>query len=51
MLFNCQGAELMGKYGVNVPRGIAVGSLPEVKVAIQKVFPNESEVSFLSTLP
>jgi hypothetical protein len=41
----------MGKYGINVPRGIAVGSLPEVKDAIQRVFPNESEVSFLSTLP
>lgn len=39
----------MGKYGINVPRGVAVGSLPEVKDAIQKVFPNESEVSFLYT--
>ncbi|KAJ3690106.1 hypothetical protein LUZ61_019270 [Rhynchospora tenuis] len=39
-----QGAELMGKYGINVPRGVAVSSLSEVKDAIQKVFPNESEV-------
>lgn len=41
----------MGKYGINVPKGIAVGSLTEVKDVIQQVFPNESEVSFLYTLP
>ncbi|XP_049409551.1 succinate--CoA ligase [ADP-forming] subunit beta, mitochondrial [Solanum stenotomum] len=39
-----QGAELMGKYGINVPKGIAVASLDEVKKAIQDVFPNQSEV-------
>lgn len=39
-----QGAELMGKYGINVPRGVAAGSLDEVKKAIQEVFPNQSEV-------
>ncbi|KAK3193483.1 hypothetical protein Dsin_024793 [Dipteronia sinensis] len=39
-----QGAELMGKYGVNVPRGVAVSSVNEVRKAIQDVFPNESEI-------
>ena len=39
-----QGAELMGKYGVNVPKGVAVSSLDQVKNAIDQVFPNESEV-------
>lgn len=39
-----QGAELMGKYGVNVPKGVAVSSLDEVKKAIQDVFPGESEL-------
>ena len=34
----------MGKYGVNVPKGVAVSSLDEVKNAIQQVFPNETEV-------
>lgn len=39
-----QGAELMGKYGINVPKGVAVASLDEVKKAIQDVFPNQNEV-------
>ncbi|CAK7349312.1 unnamed protein product [Dovyalis caffra] len=39
-----QGAELMGKYGINVPKGVAVSSLDEVKKAIQDVFPGESEL-------
>ncbi|KAG5232246.1 Succinyl-CoA ligase beta-chain family protein [Salix suchowensis] len=39
-----QGAELMGKYGVNVPKGVAVSSLEEVKKTIQDVFPGESEL-------
>lgn len=34
----------MGKFGVNVPKGVAVSSLDEVRKAIQSVFPNESEV-------
>ncbi|KAH7577703.1 hypothetical protein JRO89_XS01G0286900 [Xanthoceras sorbifolium] len=39
-----QGAELMGKYGVNVPKGVAVSSVDEVRKAIRDVFPNESEL-------
>ncbi|KAF3634289.1 succinate-CoA ligase [Capsicum chacoense] len=39
-----QGAELMSKYGINVPKGVAVGSLNEVKKAIQDVLPNQNEV-------
>ncbi|KAH7863202.1 hypothetical protein Vadar_014703 [Vaccinium darrowii] len=39
-----QGAELMSKYGVNVPKGVAVSSVSEVRKAIQEVFPNESEL-------
>ncbi|MCD7467418.1 hypothetical protein HAX54_004839 [Datura stramonium] len=39
-----QGAELMGKYGINVPKGVAVASLDEVKKAIQDVLPNQNEV-------
>ena len=37
----------MGKYGVNVPKGVAVSSLDQVKKAIDQVFPNESEVCAL----
>lgn len=38
----------MSKYGVNVPRGVAVSSVEEVKKAIKDVFPNENEVIFTS---
>ncbi|RZR94155.1 hypothetical protein BHM03_00022784, partial [Ensete ventricosum] len=40
-----QGAELMSKYGVNVPKGVAVSSVEEVKEAVISVFPNEKEVA------
>ncbi|WVY97600.1 hypothetical protein V8G54_029751 [Vigna mungo] len=39
-----QGAELMGKHGVNVPRGVAVSSVEEVRKAIKEFFPNEKEL-------
>ncbi|MQM13077.1 hypothetical protein Taro_045999, partial [Colocasia esculenta] len=39
-----QGAELMGKYGINVPKGVAVSSAEEIKKTIQDVFPNEKEL-------
>ncbi|RAL46116.1 hypothetical protein DM860_006270 [Cuscuta australis] len=39
-----QGAELMGKHGINVPRGVAIGSIGEVKKAIQDLFPNQNEI-------
>ncbi|KAG6481633.1 hypothetical protein ZIOFF_058237 [Zingiber officinale] len=39
-----QGAELMSKYGINVPKGVAVASIEEVKEAVKSVFPNEKEV-------
>ncbi|XP_047311007.1 succinate--CoA ligase [ADP-forming] subunit beta, mitochondrial-like [Impatiens glandulifera] len=39
-----QGAELMGKHGINVPKGLAVGSAEELKKAIRDSFPNESEL-------
>ncbi|GJS54397.1 succinate--CoA ligase [ADP-forming] subunit beta, mitochondrial [Tanacetum coccineum] len=39
-----QGAELMGKYGINVPKGVAVSSIEEVRKAIQTNFPNEKEL-------
>ncbi|KAL9260306.1 Succinate--CoA ligase [ADP-forming] subunit beta, mitochondrial-like protein [Drosera capensis] len=39
-----QGAELMSKYGINVPKGVAVSSLDEVKNAVKDVFPNQSEI-------
>ncbi|KAF2294911.1 hypothetical protein GH714_026980 [Hevea brasiliensis] len=38
------GADLMSKYGINVPKGVAVSSVDEVRKAIQEVFPNESEL-------
>lgn len=34
----------MGKYGINVPKGVAASSVDEVRKAIHDVFPNESEV-------
>lgn len=34
----------MGKHGINVPKGVAVGSVEEVRKAIREVFPNQSEV-------
>ncbi|KAL6214505.1 hypothetical protein ACLB2K_013939 [Fragaria x ananassa] len=39
-----QGAELMSKYGVNVPKGVAVGTIDEVKKVIESIFPNQSEL-------
>ncbi|KAJ4844054.1 hypothetical protein Tsubulata_013462 [Turnera subulata] len=39
-----QGAELMGKYGINVPRGAAVSSLEQLKDTIKNVFPSENEL-------
>ncbi|OEL23187.1 Succinyl-CoA ligase [ADP-forming] subunit beta, mitochondrial [Dichanthelium oligosanthes] len=39
-----QGAELMGKYGINVPRGAAAGSVQEVKDTLKNVFPSEKEI-------
>ena len=39
-----QGAELMSKHGVNVPRGVAVSSVEEVRKAIKDLFPNENEL-------
>ena len=44
-LFENQGAELMSKYGVNVPKGLAVSSVDEVKEAVKATFPNENEVN------
>lgn len=41
-----QGAELMGKYGINVPRGAAAGSVEEIKNTLKNVFPSEKEVMF-----
>ena len=35
----------MSKYGINVPRGVAVSSVEEVRKAIKDVFPNENEVT------
>ncbi|XP_064987946.1 succinate--CoA ligase [ADP-forming] subunit beta, mitochondrial-like isoform X2 [Musa acuminata AAA Group] len=40
-----QGAELMSKYGINVPKGVAASSIEEVKEAIKSVFPSGKEVS------
>lgn len=34
----------MSKHGINVPKGVAVGSVDEVRKAMQEVFPNQSEV-------
>ena len=35
----------MSKYGVNVPKGLAVSSVDEVKEAVKATFPNENEVN------
>lgn len=34
----------MSKHGITVPKGVAAGSIDEVKKAILDVFPNQSEV-------
>ncbi|KAG4981990.1 hypothetical protein JHK87_026739 [Glycine soja] len=39
-----QGAELMSKHGVNVPRGVAVSSVEEARKVIKDLFPNENEL-------
>ncbi|KVH94305.1 ATP-citrate lyase/succinyl-CoA ligase [Cynara cardunculus var. scolymus] len=39
-----QGADLMSKFGINVPKGVAVASVEEVRKAIQTTFPNEKEL-------
>ena len=35
----------MSKYGINVPKGVAVSSLDEVKEAVKAAFPNDNEVN------
>lgn len=35
----------MGKFGINVPKGVAVSSIEEVRKAIQTTFPNDKEVT------
>ncbi|XP_078427802.1 ATP citrate lyase (ACL) family protein isoform X2 [Wolffia australiana] len=39
-----QGAELMSKYGINVPKGVAVSSVDDIKKAIQDAFPHDKEI-------
>ncbi|KAM0830739.1 hypothetical protein ACQ4PT_066019 [Festuca glaucescens] len=39
-----QGADLMGKFGINVPKGAVVGSVQEVKEVLKNVFPSEKEI-------
>lgn len=39
-----QGAELMSKYGINVPKGVAISSLDEVPKVISEAFPDKDEV-------
>jgi succinyl-CoA synthetase beta subunit len=39
-----QGAELMSKHGINVPKGAAVSSVEELRKVIKDVFPNENEL-------
>lgn len=34
----------MSKHGINVPKGVAVGSVDEVGKAMTEIFPNQSEV-------
>lgn len=44
-----QGAELMSKYGVNVPKGVVCSTPEDVKKATQSLFANESEVIILKS--
>ena len=37
----------MSKYGINVPKGVAVSSVEEVRKAIETTFPNEKEVCYV----
>jgi succinyl-CoA synthetase beta subunit len=39
-----QGADLMSKYGINVPKGAAAGSVQEAQDVLKNVFPSEKEV-------
>lgn len=39
-----QGAALMSKFGVNVPKGVVISSPSEVSEVIKKHFPNNTEV-------
>ncbi|KAM0830742.1 hypothetical protein ACQ4PT_066019 [Festuca glaucescens] len=43
-LCESQGADLMGKFGINVPKGAVVGSVQEVKEVLKNVFPSEKEI-------
>ena len=40
----------MSKFGINVPKGVAVSSVEEVRKAIQTTFPNEKEVIWLPSI-
>lgn len=35
----------MSNHGINVPKGVTVGSVDEVRNALRDVFPNQSEVT------
>ncbi|XP_022157525.1 succinate--CoA ligase [ADP-forming] subunit beta, mitochondrial isoform X2 [Momordica charantia] len=39
-----QGSELMSKYGINVPKGVAVSSVDEAKNAVRTAFPDAKEL-------
>ncbi|KAI5082697.1 hypothetical protein GOP47_0002440 [Adiantum capillus-veneris] len=39
-----QGSKLMSQYGVNVPKGVAVSSISEIKNVLEQTFPGEEEV-------
>ncbi|KAH7421832.1 hypothetical protein KP509_13G077600 [Ceratopteris richardii] len=39
-----QGAKLMSQFGINVPKGVAVSSVSEIKNVLENHFPGEEEV-------
>ncbi len=43
-----QGAKLMSKFGVNVPKGVVVSSAEEVPKVLNDVFPDNEEVIYSS---
>ncbi|KAK9681802.1 hypothetical protein RND81_10G028900 [Saponaria officinalis] len=42
-----KGAELMGKYGISVPKGVAITSLDQLQKAIKETFPGQDELQVL----
>lgn len=45
MCCSIQGADLMSKFGVNVPKGVVASSTSEIAKVLEEHFPDDAEVT------